>query len=360
MWKNESRRVELCFISFKLHPSDRCFIQRDSWDGNRSIRVVKGLSVTAGVFYSSYSEENKGGKKCMNVEWLLPRTVSVFMRLSENLRLLIIWMLLPQETYICWQQRAPAWNHTAAGTGWTPALERQEEDRGGGVKTQRMCGDGIAFTPVILLNASLPELKLSIKGDATETFQVSDIWQKTEEVEERWNDTPLGGEMKREKLTNKEASLSTGHDGCEDTGALLRARAPSQEAKDGGARSCTDTWEGNSILLLHLHTHTLLVLFHDTKVCVCVSPATSRLQSNSHFEYPIKYMKLPEGKGRKEIASSVWNKPLTRRSCANHVSTWPFSRDSRFPLTSCSGCEAWMLIWHKGNVMLLWSCKGNL
>lgn len=48
-----------------------------------------------------------------------------------------------------------------------------------------MCGDGIAFTPVILLNASLPELKLSIKGDATETFQVSDIWQKTEEVEER-------------------------------------------------------------------------------------------------------------------------------------------------------------------------------
>lgn len=288
--------MELCFISFKLHPSDRCFIQRDSRDGNRSIRVVKGLSVTAGVFYSSYSDENKGGKKCMNVEWLLPRTVSVFMRLSENLRLLIIWMQLPQEMYICWQQRAPAWNHTAAGTGWTPALERQEEERGGGIKTQRMCGDSIAFTSVVLLNASLSELKLSIKDDTIPTF-----WYLAGDKGggERWNDTPLCGKIKREKLTDKEASLSTGHDCCEDTGALLRACAPSQETKDGGARSCTDTWEGNSILLLHLHSaHTRADTAHAIGVilcvCVCVPPATSRLQSNSHFEYPIKYMKLPK------------------------------------------------------------------
>ena len=255
--------MELCFISFKLQQSDRCFIQRDSWDGNRSIRVVKGPSVTAGVFYSSYSDENKGEKKCTNVEWLLPRTVSVFMRLSENLRLLIIWMQLPQETYICWQQRAPAWNHTAAGTGWTPALERQEEERGGGIKTQSH------------LSGFIESLTLRVETEHQRRHHriLPTFWYLAGDKGggERWNDTPLFGKMKREKLTDKEASLSTSHDGCEDTGALLRARAPSQETKDGGARSCTDTWEGISILLLHLHsTHTRADTAHAINVILCV------------------------------------------------------------------------------------------
>lgn len=128
MWKMEVGVEDLCYISFKLHLCYRCFIQRDSWDGNRSIQVVTGLSIAAGVFvFLLLRREQRKNTWVQKAEWLFLKIVSVFMRLSENLRLLIIWMLLPQETYICSQQRAPVWNHTAAGTGWTPALERQEE-----------------------------------------------------------------------------------------------------------------------------------------------------------------------------------------------------------------------------------------
>lgn len=45
----------------KSHLSYRCFIQAHL-DRNRSIQVVTGPSTAAGVLYSSYSQENKGGK----------------------------------------------------------------------------------------------------------------------------------------------------------------------------------------------------------------------------------------------------------------------------------------------------------
>lgn len=67
-----------------------------------SILVVTGLSIAAGVLYSPYSEKNKE-ERLQNVDPLFLKVVSEFMRLSENLRLLIFWLLLPQETYICSQ-----------------------------------------------------------------------------------------------------------------------------------------------------------------------------------------------------------------------------------------------------------------
>lgn len=92
---------------------------------------------------------------------------------------------------------------------------------------------------MILLNVSFSQLKLNIKDDIAKSFLWYDVSQ-TEDVE-RGNDTGLTVRMKGEKLTDKETSLSTGHDSCKDTSSLLWASAPSQETKDGGARSCTDT-----------------------------------------------------------------------------------------------------------------------
>lgn len=123
-------------------------------------------------------------------EWLFLKIVSVFMRLSEDLRLLIIWMLLPQEMYTCSQQRAPVWNHTAAGTGWTLALERQEEAlwRGDGIETEDV--DTVASTLVILLNVSFSQLKLNIKDDIAKKILPS-VWYFSEdsgcEREVKWH-----------------------------------------------------------------------------------------------------------------------------------------------------------------------------
>lgn len=95
--------------------------------------------------------------------------------------------------------------------------------------------------PPTSLNGFFSQPKLNIKEDAAPS-PVSDISEKTGGRRRRGEMRPcVFGKTKGEELTHEEAGLSTGHDGCEDAGALLRLSAASQETEDGGARSRADT-----------------------------------------------------------------------------------------------------------------------
>lgn len=139
--------------------------------------------------------------------------------------------------------------------------------------------------------------------------------------------TPLSvAKWKWEKQTEKKASLSAGHDGGEDASTLFWPSAPGQVTKDGRACSCANAWDGKPALFCcTVHTHTLSVISWHT--CVCVSPATSRLHNNSHFEYPRKYMKLPEDKHRwdslletnPQCEGNVWTASYHFQKCMAHI-----------------------------------------
>lgn len=129
-------------------------------------------------------------------------------------------------------------------------------------------------------------------SNITESLSVSDVSLRCREAKQHLV------RRRGQKLTHKKAGLSTGHDGCKDASTLLGPSAPSQEPKDGRTCSCANTWDGNTAsFLLHASWYsTYPVCDFMTCMCVyvCMSPATSRLDNNNHFEYPTKYKKLPE------------------------------------------------------------------
>ncbi len=149
-----------------------------------------GLSSAAGVLYSSYSEENKKKKKYM---WAR-RSAECRATISEDCFCIheafgepqitdYLDAVTPGDVYLFTTKGPSLKSHSRrnrlnAGPGETEgrALKRRwDKNRG--------CVETVASTSVILLNVSSSQLKLHIKEDITKSFPVSDISQKTEEVE---------------------------------------------------------------------------------------------------------------------------------------------------------------------------------
>lgn len=151
---------------------------------------------------------------------------------------------------------------------------------------------------VILLNVSFTQLKLNTKEDITKSFPVSDSSHKTEE--ERDEMTPLtvarwrGRNWPTRRPTCRQA-ITAAKIPARSSGRVLRVRKPKMEEPAPAPTPKRKTASFCYTFTKYAHADTEralgIISWHAR-----VSPATSRLHSNSHSEYPIKYMKLPENK----------------------------------------------------------------
>lgn len=235
------------------------------------------------------------------------------MRLSDTLRLLdYLDAVTPGDVYLFTTNGPSLKSHSRrnrlnAGPGETGgrALKRSWNQK------NSRCGETVASTSVILLNVSFWQLKLNIKYYRI----LPSVWyfSTNRGGGERWNDTPLCGKMKwwRNWPTRRPAcrqAMMAAKIPARSSGRVFRVRKPKMEEP---APAPTPEKE-------NVHTcwySTCFGCYFVTCMCVRVSPATSRLHNNSHFEYPMKYMKLPEYKYKlkslSQTASPMCNKCLT-------------------------------------------------
>lgn len=141
-----------------------------------------------------------------------------------------------------------------------------------------MCGNSSLLLSdfiecLFLFTVEMKHQKRKKKKRITKSFPLSDISSQGRGGGERWNNTYFSvDKWKGEKLTDKKTGLSTSHDGGKYSSSLLRLSAPSQEAKDGGPGSCSDSW-GQTYQTMIYYMHWVLTVLRNACVheCACVT-----------------------------------------------------------------------------------------
>lgn len=188
---NYEKRLDVGVWSFILsHLSFICStgvsLER-SWDGNRSIWVVTGLSAAAGIWYCSISEQEKEKKKTCE-SWEEYRAT-----LSEDCSCIHEAFAEPQITdYVEAVTPGDVYLFTTKGPSLKSHSRRNRLNAGPGEKKwkhfkeeleQKDCVETVASTLVIFTECFFLELKQNFRQNITKSVPVCDKSDKTKVVQ---------------------------------------------------------------------------------------------------------------------------------------------------------------------------------